>query len=385
MHPTSSTQEHTLPYPSTPESQSRAAIRGHILFAIGILVALAVAWQLRDVLTLIYVSALFAVVLMPVVDSIVLFETRGGHRISRAPAIALLLGVVVLALGLLFALGLPPVIRDMRQFAADLPGRIPSIVARVKRIPMANKFGLDSIASKVEGGLSATAEYLFASAPAWMGRIFDLVTACILCIYFMLEGNLAYQWFMSLLPVNNRLRLAVTLEKAEIRMSKWLIGQGLLMLILGVYSTIAFYFLHVRYFALLGVLMGLMNIIPIAGGVITILIVAAVAAIDSWTKMALVFLCYLVYVNVENAYLTPRIMRSSVNLMGLTVIISLIVGTELAGVVGALVAVPTAALISVLMSEYMVQDDSQYEPAIAPSTVPGEDPIVLDPSETLKP
>jgi predicted PurR-regulated permease PerM len=317
---------------------------------------------------------------MPVVDSIVLFETRGGRRISRAPAIALILAAVFLAIGLLFALGLPPVIRDMRQFAADLPGRIPGIAARLRRIPMADKLGVDTVASKVEGGLSATAEYLFASFPAWMARIFDIVTAIILCIYFMLEGNLAYQWFMSLLPVNNRLRLAVTLEKAEIRMSKWLIGQGLLMLILGVSSTIAFFFLHVRYFALLGVLMGLMNIIPIAGGVITILIVGAVAAIDSWTKMAGVFLFYLAYVNVENAYLTPRIMRSSVNLMGLTVLISLIAGTELAGVVGALVAVPTAALIAVLMEEYMVQNDSQYI-----STAPAEDPIALAATKPLNP
>jgi predicted PurR-regulated permease PerM len=311
-------------------------------------------------------------VLMPVVDSIVQFETRSGHRISRALAIALLLAAVFLALGLLFALGLPPVIRDMRQFAADLPARIPSIVARLHRIPLADKLGINSVASKVETGLSATAEFLFASFPDWMGRIFDLVTAVILCIYFMLEGNLAYQWFMSLLPVNNRLRLAVTLEKAEVRMSKWLIGQGLLMLILGVYSTIAFFFLHVRYFALLGVLMGLMNIIPIAGGVITILLVGAVAAIDSWTKMAGVFLCYLVYVNVENAYLTPRIMRSSVNLMGLAVIISLIAGTALAGVIGALVAVPTAALIAVLMDEYLVQDDSQYAPSTTPTAAPTE-------------
>ncbi|HEV2618835.1 MAG TPA: AI-2E family transporter, partial [Acidobacteriaceae bacterium] len=381
-HPTSSTQGAApLPYPTTPESRSSAAIRGHIVFAIGLLVALGVAWRLREVLTLIYVSGLFAVVLMPVVDSIVLFETRGGRRISRAPAIALILGAVFLAIGLLFALGLPPVIRDMRQFAADLPGRIPGIVARLKRIPLADKLGVDSVASRVEGGLSVTAEYLFASFPAWMGRIFDLVTAVVLCIYFMLEGNQAYLWIMSLFPVNSRLRLAVTLEKAEIRMSKWLIGQGLLMLILGVCSTIAFYLLHVRYFALLGVLMGLMNIIPIAGGVITILIVGAVAALDSWSKTGGVFLFYLAYVNVENAYLTPRIMRSSVNLMGLTVLISLIAGTELAGVVGALVAVPTAALIAVLMEEYMVQNDSQYTPADAPSTVPPEDPILLSPAE----
>jgi predicted PurR-regulated permease PerM len=157
--------------------------------------------------------------------------------------------------------------------------------------------------------------------------------------------------------VESRLRLAVTLYRAEVRMSKWLFGQGLLMLILGVTSTAVFAILHVRYFFLLGVLMGLMNIVPIAGGVITILLVGLVAALDSWTKMAGVFIFYLVYINIENAYLIPRIMRQSVNLMGLTVLIALIAGTELAGIVGALVAVPTAALLAVLIDEYFVQTD----------------------------
>jgi predicted PurR-regulated permease PerM len=131
------------------------------------------------------------------------------------------------------------------------------------------------------------------------------------------------------------------------------------MLILGVSSTIVFGLLKVRYFLLLGFLMGLFNLIPIAGGVITILIAAGVAALDSWTKMAGVFLFYAVYQNIENAILTPRIMRSSVNLMGLTVLVALLLGTSLAGIVGALVAVPTAALISVLLEEYAVQRDDR--------------------------
>jgi predicted PurR-regulated permease PerM len=315
---------------------------------------------LRDVLTLIYVSAIFAVVLLPVVNSLVLYETRSGRRLTRPTAIAILLGSVVAVLVIFFVVGLPPVIRDIRQFASDFPARIPTIVARLKRLPMADRLGVDNVTQKVESGLSATAEYILASFPAWMGRIFDLLTFFVLCVYFMLEGNTAYQWFMSLLPVEKRLRLAVTLEKAEIRMSKWLFGQGLLMLILGVCSTVAFGLLHVRYFFLLGVLMGLLNIIPVAGGVVTITLVAAIAALDSWGKMTGVLVFYLLYINVENAYLTPRIMKKSVDLMGLTVIIALLIGTELAGVVGALVAVPTAALISVLMEEYLQQKDGIY-------------------------
>jgi predicted PurR-regulated permease PerM len=320
-----------------------------------VILALALAWRLREVITMIYVSGLFAVVLSPVVNNIMRFEVRGGRRISRGLTIALLLGFAFIAITILLTLGLPPVIHDLHQFATDLPDRIPSIEARLKHLPYADKFGFDTLAQKAEGALSITAGYLFASFPLWMSRIFDLLTTFVLCVYFMLEGDRAYQWFMSLFSIENRLRLAVTLEKAEIRMSKWLFGQALLMLILAVASIIVFGLLHVRYFFLLGVLMGLMNIVPIAGGVITILVVGLVAAIDSWAKMIGVFAFYLIYVNIENAFLTPRIMRSSVDLMGLSVLIALLAGTEIAGVVGALVAIPTAALIAVLMDEYFVQ------------------------------
>jgi predicted PurR-regulated permease PerM len=127
------------------------------------------------------------------------------------------------------------------------------------------------------------------------------------------------------------------------------------MLTLGVTSTIVFLIFHIRYAVLLGVLMGLFNIIPVAGGIITMGLVCIVAALDSWTKLFEVVAFYLIYLNLENALLTPRIMKSSVDLMGLTVLVALLVGTALAGIVGALVAVPTAALVVVLLDEYAVK------------------------------
>jgi predicted PurR-regulated permease PerM len=300
-----------------------------------------------------YVSALFAVVLMPLVDRITLIGFR-GRRLSRLVAIILLVVSVFIALTLLFVLGLPPVIRDIHQFALDLPERIPPIVAHLKKIPLADKFGVDALAQRAEDAASSVASYLFASFPLWMSRIFDLLTAFILCIYFMLEGEFAYRWFLSLFDMEPRIRLHSTLAKAETRMSKWLVGQGSLMLILGLSSIAVFGLLKVRYFVLLGCLMGLMNIVPIAGGVVTILLVAGIAALDSWTKMALVFAFYAIYINLENAVLTPRIMGNTVDLMGLTVLIALLLGTAVAGIVGALVAIPTAVLVTCLIHEYFV-------------------------------
>jgi len=318
-----------------------------------VLLGLGLAWKLTKELQIIYVSALFAVVLMPIVVWITQLNIR-GWRPSRPVAIIILIAAVLLALALFFDLGLPPVLRDLREFSIELPQRIPSIVARLKRLPMADKFGVDSLAQRAETAITATAGYLVTSLPNWLSHLVDILTTAFLCIYFMLEGKHAYDFFLSLFRPAPRHRLDITLRKAEVQMSKWLYGQSLLMLILGVCSIAAFGLLHVRYFLLLGVLMGLFNIIPIAGGVITIILAAGVAALDSWPRMFGVLLFYLLYVNIENAVLIPRIMKRSVDLMGLTVLVALLIGTALAGIVGALVSVPTAALVVTLLEEYAV-------------------------------
>ena len=340
--------------PSAVTARSRASIHGHIVFAVGVFLLLFLCYKLLKELQIIYVSALFAVVLMPIISRITSLNLR-GYRPSRAVAILLLLFTIVFALTVFFTLGLPPVMRDLRSFLTELPQRIPSTVARIKRLPFADHFGVDQIAARAENFAGAVGAYLVEALPTWLAHIFDILTAVFLCIYFMLEGEHAYIFFLSFFSLTSRRRLDLTLKKAELKMSKWLFGQGLLMLILGVLSLIVFGLLHVRYFILLGILMGLLNLIPIAGGVVTIALAAVVAALDSWSKMAGVLLFYLIYVNIENAFLTPRIMKSSVDLMGLTVLVALLLGTSLAGIVGALVAVPTAALISVLLEEYAVK------------------------------
>jgi predicted PurR-regulated permease PerM len=322
-----------------------------------VVLALVLAWRLRSVLELVYVSALFAVVLMPIVQHIMCLRIRKWSPSRPVAIVALVLSVFV-SLTIFLILTLPPVVHDIQHFAADLPQRIPGVIDKLRRLPMADKFGVDDLAQKSEDIAASAAHYLLASAPLWLRRIFDLVTAFVLCIYFMLEGEFVYYYVLSFFSVESRERLAKTLSVAELRMSKWLIGQSALMLILGVCSTIVFASLHVHYFILLGVLMGLFNIIPVAGGIITIALAAAVAATDSWAKMAGVLIFYAIYAQIESSYLTPRIMRRSVNLMGLSVLIALLAGAALAGVVGALVAIPTAALIAVIMDEYFVQKDA---------------------------
>jgi predicted PurR-regulated permease PerM len=176
----------------------------------------------------------------------------------------------------------------------------------------------------------------------------------ILTVYFTLEGDIAYRWAMSFFPIAYRPRLDSALRRAEVRMGKWLLGQGALMLILGVCSTVTYVVLGVRYAYALGFLTGLLNIIPVVGAAICIVLALLVAAIDSWGRVLGVAIFYLIYINVENSILTPRIMKSSVDLPGLAILVGLLFGSALAGVVGALVSVPTAVLVAVLIDEYLL-------------------------------
>jgi len=343
---------HEVTRTATPPPPTSA--RSNIIFFFAILIALGLAWRLTRELEILYVSALFAVVLMPIIAWIRKLTIRGWHP-SRAIAIVLMFLGVACVLTLFFFFALPPVLRDLREALTELPQRLPQLVGKIKHIPMADKLGLDTIATRLQGAITATAGYLFAALPNWLAHIFDVLTALFLCIYFMLEGEHAYSFFLSIVPTTGRHRLDTTLRRAELKMSKWLLGQGLLMSILGLSSTVAFGIFHVRYFVLLGVLMGLLNIIPVAGAIIGMTLVCIVASLDSWGRLLEVVIFYAVYANVENGFITPRIMRSSVDLSGLTVLVALLIGSSLAGVVGALVAVPTAALVVVLLEEYAVK------------------------------
>lgn len=343
----------------TPSIRARN-IRSGIVFAFGIAIAIYLAWMIRKVLILLYVSALFAVVLQPLVQFI------GGLRIGRFQpfrrvAIFILLLFVIGGLGTFAFLALPPVARDLQEFGKEMPQRLPIVMERLRHVPLANRINVADLSEQIQNYAGQSATYLLLSIKNWASSLFTIAMGLILTIYFTLEGDVAYRWALSLVPPGNRQRLDQTLRRAEVRMGRWLIGQGSLMLILGLTSTVVYVSLHVRYASALGVLTGLLNIIPVLGAAICIVLALLAAAVDSWGRVLGVGIFYVAYLWIENSFLTPRIMKSSVDLPGLAIIVALLLGSELQGVVGALVSVPTAVLVAELVDEYFVS----REPAAA--------------------
>jgi predicted PurR-regulated permease PerM len=339
--------------------------RKNILFAFAILLLLLGAWVAHNELLILYVSVIFAVVLTPVVTNMQTLHIRTWHPGRGLCVLALLLFVIGL-LVLFFTFAVPPIQRDLRSFIEELPTRGPQSLDRLRRVPLLRHADLSSMNAKFQDIASNLAAYAFTFVKLGAGKLFDLITGIVLTIYFILDGERAYRWIMAMIPETVRLRLDITLRRAEQRMGRWLLGQLTLMLLLGLTSLIVFLTLKIRYAYALAVLMGLFNIVPVIGALVSISIVAVVAALDSWGRVIGVLAFMAIYGQIENAFFTPRIMQKSVDLPGLAVIISLLLGSALAGIPGAVVAVPTAVLVAVLVDEYLVKHDARAADAKVP-------------------
>ncbi|MGA3211774.1 MAG: AI-2E family transporter [Terriglobales bacterium] len=327
--------------------------RSDILFFFGVILALYAAWLARDVLLLIYISALFAVVLMPAINGVRRLRI-GRWRPGKGMAIAIILlaGLTLLALFLAFVA--PPIFHDAQAFAADWPDHVPQIVSRVHRLPFTSRINAASLQKTLDRMSNTMLGELFVFSRNVAGGVFWFFIWLILTLYFIADGERAFNWFLSLFPAAPRNRLEPTLLRAETRVQKWLIGQGVLMLMMGSASALVFGILGVKYFYALAVFAGLANMVPFIGPVSAAALASLLAGIDSWTKLFGVLIFYFVYEQIENGILIPRIMKSTLDLPPLAVIIALSVGGALAGILGALVAVPTAALVAVLLEEYVV-------------------------------
>lgn len=331
-----------------------------VLFAFILATSLAVAYMIRGSLLIIYISCIFAIVLSSSVRWVCRLRI-GRWRPNRGAAILLIIIAVLLAFTILFVFGLPPVINDLQQVFTKLPEELPRFRERMKHVPILNRLDESRIQEYSAAAMAAIPQVVGSIA----NGIASIAGVVVLTAYLILEGGSVFAWFLAFFPAETRPRLRLALVKAAGRMRRWLVGQALLMLILGSASTIVFGLLGIRYFYLLGVFAGVANFIPLLGPILTVILAGLVAALDSWGKLLGVLIFYMVYQQIENAYLTPRIMEAQVQLSPSAVLVSLLIGAELAGIPGAMMAVPTAVLISVLVDAFIISrnPESGSEPA----------------------
>jgi predicted PurR-regulated permease PerM len=339
--------------------QRHGAVRAALVLLFGGL-AIYLCYVLRAQLLIIFAAAMFAVIFSPIVHWVQKLRIRGWSP-GKGAAILILLLAVCAALTAIALFAIPKISSDFSGLSSNAPQIADNIRSKVSSLPFGHTLAAHMNGDMLRRGLQAVAASTFVAFKSVSSGLVALVTMAILTAYFILESTSVLKWTVSLFPREQQPRFASTLHKGGDRVQRWLRGQAMLMLILGCSSAVVFGFLHVRFFYALAVFAGIANFVPILGPIATVILAGIVAAADSWTKLLGVIIFYAVYQQVENSYLTPKIMRSTVGLPASAVLVGLAIGSGLAGVIGALLAVPTTALVATFIDEYVVKGGDQRQ------------------------
>lgn len=316
------------------------------LALIGAVVGLSLLWILQGILLLIIASFVLAIGFQP---AIAWFEKRG---LRRGLGLALVLMGFLLVFGGLFALALPLIIGQVGEMLEELPALIErlqggdGLIARI-----AGMIDVEQITAEGTSDPMAAVEVVGSVA----GFAFNFLTVLLVTPYFAMAMPAIKRWLVRLLrPVHREDFLRVLGESTDL-MANFIVGNLIVSVIAGVVTWVGLTLLGVPYALALAAWVAITDVIPVLGALLGAAGVAAVAIVQSPETLLWSMILLFAYQQVENFLIAPRVMNKAVDLSPATVIIALMVGGSLAGLVGALLALPLAALIKIVIDDFIVQ------------------------------
>jgi predicted PurR-regulated permease PerM len=313
------------------------------------------AFLVRDVLLLIYISGLLAIGFSPIVRLIERQKVLpiGTRRFPRWLAILVL---YVFLLGALTGVGflvVPPIAYQAQQLWTAAPemfdrGQNFLISKGLLKEHLTIK---EAVQRAPVSGSTETFGTVFGAIAGVLGGVFGFVTILILTFYMLVEAESLRGSLLHLFPRPRRARADAASRDITLKVSAWLGGQLLLGVIIGTSSAIGLWLIGIPFFYVLALISGIGELIPVVGPILSAIPAIAVASTISLKKVLFVILFFVIQQQVENHLLVPKIMARQVGVSAVTVIVALLIGGKLLGIVGAILAVPTAAIIQVLVSE----------------------------------
>lgn len=345
-------------------SLSESRLRRLIVFAVAALACgTALAWGLyliRDVLQLIYLSGMMALGFNPAVRWLHTHKLPSAKQhMPRWAAILIFYSGLLLFVVLVFAVVVPPFVQQGRE----LIGNLPEYVGKSQRWLV--EHGLQRKAFSVQELIERGAPVQGSSVTSLVGAVGRIVnflltafTVMLLAFYFTLEGETIFKTFVRTFDKEHRHYWVKIGNDVGDKVGAWMGGQFLLCLIIGMTASIGFYFIGLPYFYVLALICGVGEMIPIVGPIASAVPAILVAATVS-PKTAVITAIYLfLQQQLENSVIVPRLMRASTGISPTIVIVAIMVGGSLLGVLGALLAVPTAAVLQILIREYLDAQDA---------------------------
>ncbi len=326
-------------------------VLGITLLAVLGIVLVYLAWH---IITWILIALFLAAALNPAVE----FLIKRGIRRGMAAAIVFVAALLALV-GLGF-LVIPPLVSQIRDFIDAVPdliddltkGRGPlgflerdyHIVERVR----------EAIENRGLGGVLGVTEPAVAVAKSVVTAVVGTVTIAFLTFFMLLEGPSTIERFLALLPKPMAARWERVGREIYKTIGGYVTGNLTISLIAGIAATAVLFGVGSKYAIALGVVVAVLDLIPLAGATLAAIIVTAVVGVElGWIQALIVAVFFICYQQLENHVLQPLVYGRTVQLSPLLVLIAVLIGAELAGILGALVAIPTAGSILAILREVL--------------------------------
>jgi len=326
----------------------------------------------RQVITWLLVALFFAMALNPAVEWLM----RHGIK-RRGQAVGLTFVLTLLAIAAIGYAFIPTLVHQVNEFVQAVPGYVHDVTKGRGRFGfLETKYHIvEKIREQIDKGGASKVLGLTGAAISVTKSVVSLVVATItiafLSFFMLLEGPVWVDRFYGLMPEGSRARWRKVGYDIYRTVGGYVTGNLAISLIAGTLTTIVLLALGVPFAVALGVIVAILDLIPLAGATIAGIIIGVVAFIHSITAGIVVVIFFVVYQQIENHFLQPVIYSRTVQLSPLIVLVAILIGAKVAGILGALGAIPVAGAIQVLLVDWQQHRKSRASPA-AEASLPDE-------------
>jgi predicted PurR-regulated permease PerM len=358
--------------PTEPESGPALRDRFPHITPFTLFLVLLLCWVLLKI-QLVLVLGLLALLFGTILEGPV--QRIQARRVPRAAAITVVYAVLIGAVALLLVVIVPVISDQADEFREQAPEQLRSLQSdwRDSSNPLLNGIGKDLLGRGIEfieePGSTVSGDSAERALPVIVQIGTGLVSALTLLVitfYYLLEKALIRRVILEQIQPDKRARVNRVWEDVEQTVGGWMRGQLLLCLVIGSIATISYGIIGLRFWPLLGLWAGVTEIIPIVGPWLGGIPAVLIALTMDWQTAAITVGVIFGMQTLENWFLVPRIMRGAVGLTPLSVFVAILAGTQLLGVVGAVLAIPVAATVQVLITDFLDRRrGSQAPPAMS--------------------
>jgi predicted PurR-regulated permease PerM len=345
---------------------------GATLALVGVGLGFWLLYRFHQVLFILFIAIVIGTALRPVVSWL---RQRGvpgvaGVILVYLTLLCLLVGFILLLAPIIVAQGatitaaLPSYYQNLRIWMINQPGSIMESL----RLLLPEAPTLATLVEQTEGDIRDSVGQAAGYVGVASKVIFTAVVILLLAYYWTVDGPRVMKSLLRLLPRTQRETASELIATMETKMVAFIGGQGLLMLSVGLMCLVAYWIIGLPYLLVLAFVAALMEAIPIVGPLLGAVPAVLVALTIGPDKALWVIVATLIIQQLENSLLVPRIMRQSVGVNPFVTLLSLFAFSALLGIPGALLAIPMAAIIQILLNHFVFQPG-----ALEPETPTGRD------------